>query len=245
MSRAPADGYTLLMALSDTHAINPAVMSHLPYDAVKDFATISLLATQPMLLVVGQKMGVNTLAEFVAAAKRKPGSVTFASNGKGGLQHLAMELFGRSAGIKMLHIPYKGTAPALTDVIGGQVDSVMISLQGAGGNLSSGGLKAIAAAAEKRLPVAPEIPTFAESGYPQTIVSQWYGLMAPKGTPAAVIELINKHVRAALDTLDVASKLRAAGTEPAGGSPEAFRKFQLAELQKWSEVAKSVGVRLD
>ena len=245
VARAPADGYTLLMALSDTHAINPAVMSHLPYDAVRDFARISLLATQPMLLVVGQHMGANTLAEFVAAAKRKPGSVTFASNGKGGLQHLSMELFGRSAGIEMLHVPYKGTAPALTDVMGGQVDSVMISLQGAGGNLGAGGLKAIAAASEKRLAVAPTIPTFAESGYPQIIVWQWYGLMAPRGTPEAVIELVNKHARAAMATQDVASRLRAAGTEPGSSSPEAFRQFQLAELQKWSRVAKSVGVRLD
>ena len=179
VSRAAPDGYTLLVAISDTHAINPAVMPQLPYDPQKDFVPVALMATQPMVLAVGRNMPARSLADFVAIARQKPQAISYASNGKGGLQHLAMELFSRSAGIESLHVPYKGAAPALADVIGGQVDALFISLQGAGGNIGSGNLRPLAMASNKRLGVAPEVPTFAESGYAQFTVTQWYGLMAP------------------------------------------------------------------
>lgn len=246
VSRAMPDGYTLLVAISDTHAINPAVMSNLPYDPQKDFVPVSLMATQPMVLAVGRSMPARTLGEFVALAKQKPRGVSYASNGKGGLQHLAMELFSRSAGIETLHVPYKGAAPAIADVIGGQVNALFISLQGAGSNIgSSGNLRPLAIASQKRLAVAADVPTFAEAGYPQFTVTQWYGLMAPKGTPAAIVDRLNREVKAALAAPDVSDKLKAAGTEPAGGSPEQFSIFLASEIKKWADVAQSVGARLE
>ncbi|WP_297728728.1 tripartite tricarboxylate transporter substrate binding protein [Limnohabitans sp. Rim8] len=245
VSRAAPDGYTLLVAISDTHAINPAVMPQLPYDPQKDFVPVALMATQPMVLAVGRNMPARSLSEFVAIAKQKPRNITYASNGKGGLQHLAMELFSLSAGIETLHVPYKGAAPALSDVIGGQVDALFISLQGAGGNIGSGNLRPLAMASDKRLGVAPEVPTFTESGFAQFTVTQWYGLMAPKGTPAPLVDLLNRHARAALASPDIADKLKSVGTEPAAGSPEQFRAFLAGEIKQWAGVAKSVGVRLE
>ena len=245
VARAAPDGYTLLVAISDTHAINPAVMPHLPYDPQKDFVAVSLMATQPMALMVGRHFEGRTLAEFVAAARRKPRSITYASNGKGGLQHLAMELFSRQAGIELLHVPYKGSAPALSDVIAGQVDCLFISLQGAGGNVGSGNLRPLAISAPARLAVAPDVPTFAESGFPGVNVTQWYAMMAPRGTPAAIVDLLSQHAKAALASPDVASRLKAAGTEPVGSSPEQFKNFLAGDIRKWSGVAKAVGVRLE
>ena len=245
VARSAPDGYTLLVAISDTHAINPAVMGQLPYDPQKDFVPVSLMATQPFVLAVGRKVTAANLAGFVAAAKQKPGSVTYASNGKGGLQHLAMELFSRSAGIQTLHVPYKGAAPALQDVIGGQVDALFISLQGAGGNFSAGNLRALAISAPHRLAVAPDVPTFAEAGFPNVTITQWYAMMAPKGTPPAIVDLLSQHVKMALSAPEVADKLKSAGTEPVGGTPEQMRTFLAGEIRKWGDVAKSVGVKLD
>jgi tripartite-type tricarboxylate transporter receptor subunit TctC len=245
VSRAAPDGYTLLVAISDTHAINPAVMTQLPYDAQKDFVPLSLMATQPFVLAVGRRTPARTLAEFVAAAKQKPGSMSYASNGRGGLQHLAMELFSRAAGIELLHVPYKGAAPAIADVIGGQVDGLFISLQGAGSNITGGNLRALGLVAPRRLSVAPDIPTFAEQGFPNVELTQWYAMMAPKGTPAPIVDKLNAHVKMALASPDVSEKLKAVGTEPVGGTPDQMRTFLAGEIRKWADVAKSVGVKLD
>lgn len=245
VARSAADGYTLLVAISDTHAINPAVMTNLPYHPQKDFTPISLLATQPMILTVGKNMQAQTLADFVADAKKRPGALTYASNGKGGLQHLAMELFSRQAGIKALHVPYKGAGPALADVMGGQVDALFISLQGAGSNISAGNLRPLAVAASSRLSVAPAIATFAEAGYPATIVTQWYGLMAPKGTPDPIVDRLNREVRAALQAPDISEKLKSVGTEPAGNTPREFSDFLGKEIKRWADVAKAVGPSLE
>jgi tripartite-type tricarboxylate transporter receptor subunit TctC len=245
VAHAAPDGYTLLIAISDTHAINPAVMANLRYDPLKDFVPISLMATQPLLLAVGRNMKARTLAEFVAMAKEKPGAITYASNGRGGLQHLAMELFSNAAGIKTLHVPYKGAGPAISDVIGGQVDSLFISVQGGGGNLTGGNLRPLAIGAASRLAVAPDVPTFSELGYPKFLVTQWYGLLAPAGTPPDVVDKLNRQVKTALATPDVSEKLKAAGTEPVGSTPEQFRAFLAGEIKLWADVAKSVGVRLE
>ncbi len=245
VARAEPDGYTLLIAIADTHAINPAVVPKLPYDPVKDFTPVSLLATQPFLLAVGPKMQAKTVAEFVAYAKQNPGQVTYASNGAGGLQHLAMELFSSAAGIKALHVPYKGAAPALSDVMGGQVDAIFISLQGAGGNLNAGKLRSVAMAAATRLPVAPDIPTFAESGYPKFQVTQWYALLGPKGMPPEIVAKLSAEAKAAMSAPDVADKLRGAGTEPIGSTPDALRAFMAAEIAQWAGVAKANDIRIE
>jgi tripartite-type tricarboxylate transporter receptor subunit TctC len=245
VAHADPDGYTLLIAIADTHAINPAVNPKLPYDAVKDFAPISLLATQPFVLAVGPKLPVGSVGEFVAKAKQSPGTVSYASNGTGGLQHLAMELFASAAGIKALHVPYKGAAPALSDVIGGQVDAIFISLQGAGGNFKGGKLKPLAITSAQRLASAPEIPTFAESGYPKFQMVQWYGILAPKGTPADLVDRLNQHVKAAINAPDVADKLRSNGTEPVGSSPKEFATFLNGEIAQWGNVARANSIVIE
>jgi tripartite-type tricarboxylate transporter receptor subunit TctC len=243
VARSAPDGYTLLVGIADTHAINPAVVPKLSYDPIKDFAPVSLLATQPFLLAVGPSVAARTLAEYVAAAKAKPGALTFASNGAGGLQHLAMELFDTTAGIKALHVPYKGAAPALADVTGGQVDAILISIQGAGGLLRTK-LRPLAIVAPSRLAVAPDIPTFAESGFPNFNVSQWYALFAPAGTPKEVLDKLTQHARAAMKSADVSEKLKSVGTEPDGSSAEDLRVFLAGEVRQWAEVAKSVDVKI-
>jgi tripartite-type tricarboxylate transporter receptor subunit TctC len=245
VARAEADGYTLLVAIADTHAINPAVVANLPYDPQKNFTPISLMAVQPFVLAVGPATQARNLAEFVAAAKDKPGAITYASNGTGGLQHLAMELFSSAAGIKTLHVPYRGAGPALSDVMGGQVHAIFISLQGAGGNLKGGNLRPLAITSTSRLAVAPDIPTFAESGYPKFLMAQWYGLLAPKGTPREIVDKLNEQVKAALGSPEIADKLKAAGTEPVGSTPAEFQAFLAREIAQWAEVAKANNIRLE
>ena len=245
VAHAQPDGYTLLIGIADTHAINPAVNPKLSYDAQKDFSPISLLALQPFVLAVGPSVQASTLAAFVAVAKADPGKITYASNGAGGLQHLAMELFSSSAGIKALHVPYKGAGPALSDVMGGQVDAIFISLQGAGGNLNGGKLRPLAITSSKRLPAASQIPTFAESGYPRFEMAQWYGLFAPKGTPIEIVQLLNDQARAAMSSSDVAEKLRAVGTEPVGGGTDQFRTFLSSEISQWASIAKANDIRIE
>jgi tripartite-type tricarboxylate transporter receptor subunit TctC len=175
VARAEPDGYTLLIALSDTHAINPAVTPHLAYDPLRDFAPISLLAVQPFLLVVGSHIQAATLAEFLHLARENPGKVTHGSNGIGGLQHLAMELLGAQAGVRLLHVPYRGAAPALADVMAGHVDAIFISLQGAGSNLEGGKLRPLAVTAPERLAALPAVPSFAEAGYAASMAASGKG----------------------------------------------------------------------
>lgn len=239
VARAQPDGYTLLVAIADTHAINPAVSAHINYDPKRDFAPISLLAVQPFVLAVGSTVQAKSLAEFIKAAKANPGKLTYASNGAGGLQHLAMEMLSPVAGISLLHVPYKGAAPALSDVMGGHVDAIFISLQGGGTNITTGKLRPLAITSAKRLEVAPDIPTFTEEGYPAFQVQQWYGLLAPRGTPAGIIAKLNEHVAAAMKAPDVSEKLKSAGTEPRGSTAEEFAAYLDREIAQWANVAKT------
>lgn len=245
VARSAADGYTLLVAISDTHAINPAVYARLAYDPQKDFVPISLLATQPFVLAVGPSVQARSLSDFIRSAQERQGKISYASNGLGGLQHLAMELMSTVANVRLLHVPYKGAAPALSDVMGGHVDALFISLQGAGGNLNSGKLRPLAITSPSRLAVAPDIPTFAESGYGTFRVSQWYGLLAPRGTPPAIIGKLNEHVRAAITAPDVAQKLTSTGTEPVGSSPDEFAAFLSREIAQWATTARASNLKLD
>lgn len=244
VARAQPDGYTLLVGISDTHAINPAVFARLGYNPQKDFTPISLLAVQPFVLAVGPSVKAKTLAEFIAEAKAKANPMTFASNGAGGLQHLATESFSALAGFKSLHVPYKGAAPALTDVIGGHIDAIFISLQGAGSNIQSGSLRALSITSPKRLANAPDIPTFAESGYPAFSVDQWYGLFGPAKMPPALVARLNKEARAAMTSPDVASKLIPFGTQPSPGTPDEFAAFLAKEITTWADVAKKNGIKI-
>jgi tripartite-type tricarboxylate transporter receptor subunit TctC len=245
VAHARPDGYTILMATSDTLAINPAVFAHLPYDPQKDFAPVSLLAVQPFVLAVGPSVPAKDLAAFVQAAKDKPGTISFASNGAGGVQHLAMELLASSAGFKALHVPYNGAAPALSDVMGSHVDAIFISLQGAGGSIKAGQLRALAISSPTRLAIAPDIPTFAELGYPTFQVQQWYALMAPRATPPGVMATLNRLVAAAMRAPALADKLNAVGTEPVGGTQEALQTFIAHDAAQWAAVAKANNIKID
>ena len=245
VARAEADGYTLLIGLSDTHAINPAVSPHLSYNPQRDFAPISLLAVQPFLLVVGPQMRIGTLAEFLRTARERPGTVTYGSNGTGGLQHLAMELLSSEAGVRMLHVPYRGAAPALADVMAGHLNAIFISMQGAGSNLSSGGLRPLASTSSARLAALHDVPTFAESGYPAFQVNQWYGLLAPRGTPARIVVRLSEQASAAMLGPAIADRLRSSGTEPVGSSAEAFREFMAQEIARWAAVASAHNIRVE
>jgi tripartite-type tricarboxylate transporter receptor subunit TctC len=245
VARARPDGYTVLIGIADTHAINPAVNASPNYDPKKDFTPISLLAVQPFALAVGPTVQATSLAEFIKAAKEKPGKLTYASNGAGGLQHLAMELLSPTAGISVLHVPYKGAAPALSDVMGGHVDAIFISLQGAGSNFKSGKLRPLAITSASRLDVAPEIQTFTEAGYPAFQVQQWYGLLAPRGMPAEIVAKLNEHAVAAMRAPDVSEKLKSSGTEPRGSTPAEFAAFLDREIAQWAAVAKANNIRIE
>lgn len=244
VARSKPDGYTLLIGISDTHALGPAVNPDLPYDPKADFTPISLLAVQPLSLAVGHTSGISTLAEFVDKAKANPGDVTYASNGVGGIQHLAMELFSTQAGIKTLHVPYPGSGPAITDVIGGHVTGLLISVQGAGSNIESGNLVPLAISSPKRLDALPDVPTFAESGFPDFKANQWYGLFAAAGTPEDIVKRLAEESAAVMSDPAVAEPLIKVGTSPVGGTPADFATFLDGELQTWRSVVEQADIKL-
>lgn len=244
-ARSNPDGHTILIGIADTHAINPAVSTNLPYDPVEDFEPISLLATQPFILAVGAATEAQTLEDFIAEARANPGEAFYASNGTGGMQHLAMELFAPMAGIEVSHVPYPGSGPALADVAGGHVESIFISLQAGGGNFAAGTLRPLAISSAERLNEAPDLPTFTELGYPEFQIQQWYGAFVPAGTPADIVELLNEHVSSAMLSEDITAQLGAAGTQTVGGTPEEFRAFLEGEIALWDEVATTNEITVD
>ena len=233
--RAAPDGYTLLVTSTDgTVKLLQGKGTH----PVSEFTQISMLASQPVTLSVGPKFKGASLADFVAEAKRSPGSIAFASNGEGGATHYGMEIFAKQAGITLNHIPYKGTAPALQDLVGGQVEATLVSLQGVGAQLKAGRARALAITSPQRVPAAPDIPTFAESGYPDFDLTLSYGMAGPKGMPDGIVRKLNQVVRAALDAPDVQQALRSAAAEPAGSSPEEMLQFMKKEASRWNAVIR-------
>ena len=235
VARAAPDGYTLLLTTSDSTV---RLMQDKRVDAAADFEQIALLATQPVYLAVGPKMPAKTIGEFISLAKARPGDITYASSGEGSAVHLAMELFASAAGIKLNHIPYKGMGPALTDLLGGQVDAVLLSMQGSAGNFETGRLRPLAITSPKRSGLMPAVPTIAESGVPSYQLMLWYGLVAPKGTPRAIVEKLNKEVKSAIAQPDIQSQLKEGGTDPIGSSPAELVTFVDSELAKWGPVIK-------
>ncbi len=233
VARSPADGYTLLITTSDSTV---RLMKDKAIDPVRDFSHVSLVATQPVLLAVGSRVISKDLGEFITMVRAQPDRVTYASSGEGSAVHLAMELFSRAAGIRMIHVPYKGMGPALTDLIGGQVDSVFISIQGAGGHLGTGKLRPLAITAPKRSPIQPEVPTLAESGFSDFRLMLWYALTGPKGIPQDIIDVLNREVKAALASPDLNERLVKGATDPVGSSSEQLRQFTVDEVAKWGPV---------
>ncbi len=244
VARADPDGYTLLLG-TIANATNMSIYRNLRYDTLRDFAPISQLMAAPSVLVVTPSLPVNTLQELIALAKAKPGTLTYASSGAGGSPHLAGELLELRAGIDMIHVPYKGAAPALADVIGGQVSLGFKTALSAIPSMQAGKLKPIAVASARRLPQIPNVPTMAEAGMPDFEVSSWNGLLAPAKTPPEIVARLHREVVRILALPDVRENFAAQAAEPVGSTPEAFRDYIRSEIDKWSQVAKQANVVLE
>jgi tripartite-type tricarboxylate transporter receptor subunit TctC len=245
VARSAPDGYTLLMATVGTHAINPNLYSKLPYDHVKDFAPVILVASVPNVLEVTPSLPVNSVADLIKLAKEKPGQINFASSGSGTSIHLSGELFKTMAGVDMTHVPYKGSAAALTDLIGGQVQVMFDNLPSSLPQIKAGKLRAIAVTSAQRAPALPNVPTIAESGLPGFEAGSWFGVVAPAGTPPAIVARLNADVDQWLQTPDAKEKLLAQGAAAVGGSPEQFAAYIRAETEKWARVVKASGAKVD
>ena len=244
-AKSAPDGYTLFMGHIGTLAVNPSLYSQLPYDPVKDFAPITLVATVPNVLVVRPALPVHSVADLVALARARPGTLHYSSGGNGSAAHLATEYFKLVTRTDIVHVPYKGTAPAVTDLIGGQVDLTMTGLPPVLPHVKSGRLRAIAVASAGRLSLVPELPTIAESGFPGFEATQWYGVLAPAGTPAAVIDKIHADLAAALGTPEVKRRLESEGAEPVGAGPPRFAAFIAAEIERWGKVIREARIKVE
>ena len=241
VARAAPDGYTLLMGIS-TLAINPAMYKKVPYDALKDLAPISQAVSLSNVLVIHPSLPSRNLKEFIAFAKARPGQLNFASAGKGTSPHLSMELFLVLAKLKMLHVPYKGSGPGVTDLIAGHVPVMMPNMLSAQPHIKSGRLRAMGVTGTKRAPGADDIPTIAEAGVPGYEAVQWYGVLAPAGTPAANIDKLHAGVVRALQNPEVRKRLNNDGAEAVGSSPAEFGAYIRAETEKWARVIKTAGI---
>jgi tripartite-type tricarboxylate transporter receptor subunit TctC len=245
VAKAAPDGHTIGMGQAANLAINPSLYPRMPYDPLKDFALISLVATQALVAVVSAKSPYRTLGDLVAAAKAKPGTVTVAHTGNGTVGHLAGEVFARQAGIKVLIVPYKGAAQVVTDILGGQVDVLFGNPLAVMPMASAGLLHPIAVTSLRRLPALPEVPTVDESGYRGFAAANWSGLVAPANTPAAVVARLNAAVNAALRQPEMVAKLAIDSSEAVPGSPEEFAAFLRAEHDKWGSLIRDAGIRLE
>ena len=243
--KSPADGYTLLLGTIATHGILPVLQKPAPYDAVKDFAPVTLVARTPNVLVANPSVSVRDVAELLALARAKPGTINFGSTSLGGSPHMSGELLKTLAQVDIVHVPYKGGGPMLIDLMGGQIPVGFDNLPSSMNHIRAGKIRALAVTTEKRWPGAPEIPTMAEAGVPGYEVWAWFGLLAPAATPKPVVELLQRHVAAILRLPEVEKMLLEQGAEPGGNSPEEFAKMIATELQKWAKVAATTGVKLE
>lgn len=244
VAKAPADGYTLLLDAT-SYAVNPSLFPKLSYDPAKDLAPVSLIMQVPLLMLVPANSPYISVASFVKAAKEKPGKITFASAGTGGAQHLAAELFAQSEKISMTHIPYKGGAPALTDLIGGQVDLMFSATTASGTFVKSGKLKPLAITSSKRLDGFPQVPTVAESGVKGFEVNEWNGLFAPADTPKPILARLEEETRIVVASPAVASRFAELGVQGVGSSSKDFAAFVKSETAKWSSVIKAGSIKVD
>jgi tripartite-type tricarboxylate transporter receptor subunit TctC len=242
VSKQPGDGSVLHMAHINSHAITPHLQK-LGYDAEKDFQPIAMVGVTPNLLICGQMQPAKTVKDLVALCKANPGKVSFGSAGSGSAQHLALEMFMLQAGVKAIHVPYKGSGPMLTDLIGGQVQYSFDTMTAATPHVKGGKAIAIAQTRQKRAAGHPNVPTMAESGFPGFDATTWYGLVGPGKMSPALARRMNEDVNKALVMPDVMEKLEASGAEEGGGSPEKMAQFMHAELQKWGKVIKEAGVK--
>ena len=239
VARSSPDGHTLYLQVITTHAINASLYRRLPYDSVKDFMLIQMLATTPPILVVHPSLPVKSIKELIAYAKANPGKLYFGSSGTGGLQHFAGELFNHRAGIKLVHLPYKGTAAVIPTMLAGDVQVGFGTLFGVRPHLPSGRLKALAVTAGKRTPAAPELPTVVEAGVPEYELDQWYGVLTSAKVPAAIVRKLNAAINEATKSPDVAKRFAADGA-----TPEQFGAHVKSEIAKWRKLVKKAKLEL-
>jgi len=244
LSRAEPDGYTLMLAANGEMAISPNLRRTLPYDPIKDFAPISRIGASQLVLVVHPGVSAKSVADLLALAKAKPGSVNFASAGSGSTAHLAGELFKQLAAIDIVHVPYKGAGPAMTDLMGGQVQMLITGYSAALPHIKSGKLRALGVTGEKRLTAAPDLPTIGETvkGYE---VTSWYGILAPARTPRVIVEQLHRELAAMARRPDMIERFRALGIEPEGNSPQEFSRQIGDEIAKWGRIVKLANVPLE
>lgn len=245
VARAPADGYTLLVSSETTFAVTPSLKERLPYDPEKDFAPISQLTTQPYVLAVTNALPVNSVTQLIDYAKANPGKVTYGSAGAGSANHLAGEMFAYAARINLVHVPYKGNGPAIIDLIGGQISMMLGSISSLQPHGVSKKLRLVAMASVKRAPGAPDVPTFAESGMPGFHVSGWNAIVAPRGTPPAVIKRLHAEIVAGFAQPDIVEKLSKQSIEPVASTPEQLAAHIRSERARYTKVIKAIGLKVD
>jgi len=244
-AKAPADGYTLFLGGVGSHAVNPNLHSKLPYDPVKDFAPITLLASAPSVLVVNPSVPAHSLAEFTAYARANPGKLNFASNGNGSSAQLAAVMYESMAGVTMVHVPYKGLGPALTDLLSGRVQLMFSSIVAIVPHIQAGRLRALAVTGRKRSALLPELPTIAESGFPGYEAGSWYGILAPAGTPRPIVERLHDELVKALKAPEVSQRLASEGAEVIGSTPEEFAAHIAAEKARMGRALRDAGIPME
>jgi tripartite-type tricarboxylate transporter receptor subunit TctC len=245
VARAPADGYTLVIGSLSTLVTNPILNPNVRYDPVKSFSPVGMIAVAPSVLLVNPQVSAKSLRELIDLAKAKPGALNFGSNGTGALPHLAGELFKSMTGVDIVHVPYKGAAPATNDLVAGQIQLLFIVPSGVEAHIRSGKLRALAVASSKRLVALPDVPTSAEAGLPGFETSTWFGLCAPRGTPAAAIARLNAGMVRALAAREVTEALSKQGLDAGSSAPDEFAQFIVAETAKWSRIIKTAGIKLE
>ena len=243
-AKAAPDGYTLVL-VTTTHTVNPSLIAKLPFDTVKDFAPVSLVVSQPNILVVHPSVAAKSVKELVAMAKAKPGGMNFASGGNGSSPHLSGELFNIVAGTRITHIPYKGSGPGVTDLLGGHVQMMFAGPLALEQHIKSGRLRPLALADKRRSTILPDVPTMAEAGFPGVETGTWYGILAPARTPPAVVAHVQREIVRILQAADLKTRILNQGVDIVASSPAEFEKFIIAEVAKWSRVVKAAGVRAD
>jgi tripartite-type tricarboxylate transporter receptor subunit TctC len=244
-ARSPADGYSLILVYQGVASVNASLYRNLPYDTLRDFVAVGQVASFPLLLLVNPAVNARSTREFIELARAGAGSINYASAGNATTSHLAMELFKRAAGIELTHVPYKGEAPALTEVVGGAVPVAFATATAAMPMIQAGRLRALAISSSERSRALPDLPTIAESGVAGFDVIGWYGLLAPAGTPAPVVARLNRELLAIVAEPETRAKLAAQGVEPRGGSPEAFAKLIRDETERWRKVIADANIRVE
>lgn len=244
-ARAPADGYTILSADNGTLVFNPALYKSLSYNATKDLTPVTLMGKFPMILVVGANSGFATAKDFIAQAKAKPGGINYASAGAGSPHHLAMELLKVEAGLFMVHVPYRGAAPALADVVGGQLPAMMVDLAAGAGFIKGNKVRALAVANPTRLPQLPDVPTFAELGYKNVEAAALVGVVVPAATPPEVVNTLNRQIVAAIHEPAVRTRMIDFGVEPVGNTPAQYAELLKNESTRWHKLIRDLKITLD